>query len=642
MLDLIRKKQKSMIIKVVFWGIIATFVGTIFLVWGKGSDDSGRSTGPVAATVNGEIISSDVYQAYYSNRYNQLQSLYGSNIPEALLRQFNLEEQSLNDLIDRELLMQEADRRNIAVSSQDVVDSIAAIPYFQENGVFSKDRYIAVLQAQRMSAEQFENEQRQSLRIDKLTQQLQTDIEITPAQVEDEYRRRNETVRLEVLRFEPANFEKQVRIDEAGLEAFYAENREGYRVADKVALAYLEFKAADFRDEAAIDEAELEKTYRRSRADYEVPEQVHAAHILIKVPAGADDATRAKKKAQIEAALEKLKAGEDFAALAKRTSEDGSASQGGDLGFFPRGRMVKPFEDAAFALPAGTLSEIVTTQFGFHIIKVLEHQDARVKELAEVRDEVMALAREQKAVQLAYEKALDAYNLNRKDGSIEKAAADFGVKLQTTTLFSRNDLIPGLGGKPEISAAAFALQQGEMARPIRDGDSTYLLAVAEKQPSYIPELAEVRASVEKAYRTKEARTLAEQAASDALAALKETVSLKDVARKTGGLLRTSEAFSRANGDLIPGLGSSKELAEQAFALTAEAPLAPAVYTLGDIFVVAALKERTPADPAKLDESKREELRNALLEQKKMDRVDEVLAELRKQAEIVINIKFDRG
>ena len=146
MLDLIRKKQKSVIIKVVFWGIIATFIGTIFLVWGKGSDDSGAgASGPVAATVNGAMISSQAYQTYLSNLYDQLQGLYGSNIPEALLKQFNLEEKSLNDLIDRELMRQEAARRDIEVSRQEVVDSIAAIPVITSYSIHYTKLYDAGL-----------------------------------------------------------------------------------------------------------------------------------------------------------------------------------------------------------------------------------------------------------------------------------------------------------------------------------------------------------------------------------------------------------------------------------------------------------------------------------------------------------------
>jgi len=643
MLDLIRKKQKSVIIKVVFWGIIATFIGTIFLVWGKGRDGSGGSGGPVAATVNGAVISDVAYQTYYNNLYDQVKMAYGGGqVPEALLKQFNLEEQSLNTLIERELLRQEAERRDIEVSRQEVIDSIATIPYFQENGAFSKDRYVALLQAQRISPEQFEADQRESLRIEKLTEQVQADIEITPDEIEAEYRRRNDKVRLEVLRFEPGNFTGKVTVETEALETFYAGEREAYRVPDKIALAYLTFKAADFVAEATVSEAELEKVYRRNRGSYEVPEEVHAAHILIKVPANADAKTREAKRAKIDEIRAKAVAGEDFAALAKRYSEDSTRNQGGDLGFFPRGRMYKPFEDAAFALADGALSEVVTTQDGFHVIKVLEHHDARVKELDEVRDEVTAAAKQQKAVQLAYEKALDAYNLNRKEGSIEKAAADFGATLETTALFTRGEAIPGLGNKPEISGTAFTLAKGELARPVRDGDTTYLVSVAERIDTYIPELAKVRAPVEKAYRAVQARVLAEQAAGDALAALKEGKALKDVSRASGGLLRTTEPFSHANGDIIPGLGSSEALAAEAFALTPEAPLAPEVYTVGGTYVVAVLKESTPADMSSLDDAKREELRSALVEQKKADNVKDLLATLRDQAEIVINIQFNRG
>jgi len=407
-------------------------------------------------------------------------------------------------------------------------------------------------------------------------------------------------------------------------------------------LAYLTFNAADFVADAPVTDADLEKYYRRNRGNFEVVEQVHAAHILIKVPEDAAAETREQKRAKIDEILEKSRAGEDFAALAKRYSEDGSRSQGGDLGFFPRGRMVKPFENVAFSLPAGEISDVVTTQFGFHIIKVLEIREARVKPLEEVREEVTAGAKEQKALQLSFEKALDAYNLNRKGGSIEQAASDFNAEIEITPLFERNNPVPVLGSNPEIQTAAFALKQGELARPVRDGDTTYLIAVKEKQASYIPELAEVREQVINEFRAEQAKKLAEQAAQDSLANLEEGATIKQAARQTGGLVRTSESFAQANGDIIPGLGTSKELAEKAFELTPDNPLAPQVYNINNVYIVATLKEKSEADMGKLDEAKREELRTALVEQRKSEVVDALVEGLREQAEIVINLKFNKG
>jgi peptidyl-prolyl cis-trans isomerase D len=236
MLDLIRKKQKTLILKAVFWAIIATFAVTGFMAFGDGQPRQGP-TGGVAATVNKTEIGFDEYQTAYSNLYNLYQSIYREQFTPALEKELRLRQQALDALIEQALLLEEGERLGLKVSQKELVDAIAKIPVFQENGVFSRELYLQVLAYQRLTAETFETMQRRQLLVDKVRTQLQAGVTISEQDIEEEYRNRQEQVNLAFLRFSPAPRERLVQVDEAALEAFFAEHRQQYRTEERVALS---------------------------------------------------------------------------------------------------------------------------------------------------------------------------------------------------------------------------------------------------------------------------------------------------------------------------------------------------------------------------------------------------------------------
>lgn len=635
MLDLIRKKQKTVIVKIVFWVIIAAFVGTIFLVWGKGSEGDGADN-TVAATVNGDRIGFEEYQAAYRNLYELYQNVYREQFTPALEKQLQLDQQALNTLIDQTLLLQEGNRMGIEVSKTELVDSIAKISAFQENGVFNRDRYLQVLAYQRLSADGFESMQKNQLLVDKVRAQLQAGVTVSDQDVEEEFRTQNEKVNLAFVKMTPALFESKVKIEEAPLAAFFAEERESFRIPETVALRYLQFEPDRYRDEVTTSDEEIEKFYRRHLDRFAVEEQVKASHILIKLAKDADDKTRNKKRGLAEKILAEARAGKNFADLARKYSDDpGTAAKGGDLGYFPRGAMVPAFEAAAFILKPGEFSDIIETPFGLHIIRSEGYIEAGIKPLAEVIDEVKAGLAEEKVRQIALEKAMDAYNINRKNGNLEAAAKTNDLGLKETGFFSRQDAIDGLGNTPEISAAAFTLKEGELARPVVLPQGVILFAVKERKESRLPELAEVRTKVEQAYRRAQGKVLARQAADEILAALGEGKKLSDLARKHNLTVEETGLFARAYGDFVPRIGNASDLAKAAFELTKESPVAPAVYEISGSDVVATLKARQEADPADLDAAKREELKQTVLTRRQEEAIKNKLETLRDVAELSI-------
>jgi peptidyl-prolyl cis-trans isomerase D len=635
MLDLIRKKQKTVIIKVVFWTIIAAFVGTIFLVWGKGSDQGGQSAS-AAVTVNHTRISFDEYQRAYSNLYRLYQNIYRDQFTPALEKQLRLKQQALDSLIDEMLLLQEARAQGLEISKKELVESIAQIQAFQENGAFSKNRYLEVLAYQRLTPDDFETMQQRQLLVEKMRDRLQGEVAVSGEEIEQEYRNQNEKVNLAFVKLPPTLFESRVKISGEELQAFFADHREEFRIPESIALRYLQFEPGRYADEVTFDEEELKKYYRRHLDKFEIEEQVKASHILIKVDQDADEALRKKKRELAEKILKDVRAGKDFAKLARTHSDDaGSAARGGDLGYFARGAMVPAFEGAAFALKPGQISDIVETSFGFHIIKAEGYVEPGVKPLADVLDEVKEGLREEEARQLAFEKAMDAYNMNRRTGDLEAAAAANDLGIKETGFFGRGEPIDGIVNAAEISAVAFSLNEGELARPVNLPQGIFLFKVKERRESRLPELGEVRSQVEQAYRSEKSKELARQAAEEILAGLKEGKKLKALAGKFGVKAEETDFFTRSYGAFVPRLGSAEDLASTAFTLTSEAPVADEVFTVDGKYVVAKLEEVRPADMSDLDQAKRDQIRETLLARKQEEVFSDKVQELREKAKIVI-------
>jgi peptidyl-prolyl cis-trans isomerase D len=525
---------------------------------------------------------------------------------------------------------------DISVTQKELVDAIAAIPAFQENGAFSKERYLQVLNYQRMTPEEFENMQRRQLLIDRVRERIQSGITLSDADIVEEYRQQNEKVDLAFVRLAPARFEEKVRIDDKSLGDFFAGRREEFRIPESIALRYIVFEPSRFEKEVSFEEGELEKYYRRNLDRFDIPEQVRAAHILIRVASDAGDIMRQQKRQMAEKLLAEAKAGKDFAQLARQHSEDpGSAAKGGDLGFFPRGAMVGPFEEAAFALKPGEISGVVETPFGLHIIKCEGRIEAGIRPLSEVAGEVKAALKIEKARQLALEKAMDAYNMNRKGGSLEAAAKASGLGVKETGFFSREEAVEELGNRPEVAAAAFTLKEGELARPVELPQGVVLFAVKARRESRLPELAEVRAEVEQAYRREQAKTLAREAAEKLLTAVKAGEKLETLARQQGEAVEQTGLFSRSYGAFVPKLGNAENLAKAAFTLTRISSPTPEVYEIDETFVVAALADRREADPTGLTTAQKDELRQTLLTRKQEESLAARLKELREKAEISI-------
>ncbi len=637
MLDLIRRKQSSVLVKVVFWTIIAAFVGAAFIgalySRNKGNDQD------VAVKINGERVTFGDFRTAYDNMRRLYQNIYRDRFTPEMEEQLGLERQTLERLINQALLLQDADDRDIEVSKKELVEAIARIPAFQVEGAFNKAQYLDVLKYQRMTSEEFEDGQRRQLLIEKVRQQIEESAAVSEEEVAEEYRRRNEKVNLAFVRLAPTLFEDDVKVTDEVLQGYYNEHQEQFRVAETVSIHYLKFEPASYEKDVDLGDEALQAYYRRHQAQFDVAEQTKASHILLRVDAGADPKVKQKKRQLAEKLLAQIKTkdNKNFAELARLHSDDaGSAAKGGALGYFARGTMVPAFEEAAFSLQPGQVSDIVETNFGYHIILCQGRIEAGIKDLADVIDEVKAGVVKEQSRQLAIEKAMDAYNIHRKSGDLAAAAEANGLAVETTRAFEQGSTVPGIGKAPELNGAAFKLKEKELGRPVTLADAIYLPALKERNPSHVADFAKVRAAVEAAYRRQESHGLARQTAEKLLAEVQGGKSLSAAARKIKEKVEETDFFSRSYGTFVPRIGSAAGVAEVAFDLNKEKPAADKVFEVAGKFVVVAFKARQQADMAKLDAENRAELEKVLLARKKENLLETRIKELRKEADIDVH------
>ncbi len=617
MLNSLRKYSSSVGVKILYG-----FLAASFLIWGVGA--VGMDQVDVVAEVHGDRITRqqlDNETSMLQRRFEEM--LKGATLPRSL----DLRGRALDQLIDNALLRYEADRLGLEVTEGELVNAITTMPELQENGRFNRDLLERVLQMQRDRGE-FESQVKQDLINQRMRSLVVDGVQVSDAEVAERYKQDREQIDLIVAKVTAASQADAVQLTDDDLQKWLADNAERYRTPQRVKVRYVAYTPKDFAALAAPSDDAIKAYYDEHRDDrFTEQEQVRASHILISVPPDADDAAKAAARKKAEDVLAKAKAGGDFAALAKEHSGDpGSASKGGDLGFFPRGRMVSQFEDVAFTLEPGTISEIVESPFGLHIIRVDEKKAGGPQPLEQVREQIVTTLTDERGLELAHKQA----DTDRRAVVQGKSLADAvgGRPVQETPAFAATDEVPGVGRVKAFTDAAFALDLNQPSDIIEGDDVLYMLTPIERIEPTVPPLAEVRARVEADAKKSHAEKLAKERA-DALHAKAKDVGLAKAAEEMGIALEETGAFERRSG-AVPKLGMAPDLRSDAFTLTTESPLAPRTYTVNGDGVVVALKARTPADVAGLEAAKAE-LKETLLQQKQQEALMAFMNQLKERA-----------
>ncbi len=625
MLDFIRKGASSWMIKFLLGAIVI-----VFIFWGVGSFRSQRMD--VVAKVNGEKIMAETYQHEYQKTMEQYSKMFGGSIPENLMKQLNIKQQVLDNLINKVLISQKAAEMGIRVSDKEVQQAILGIPAFKVNGVFDKRAYQAALRNARLSPAGFEAQVRESLLMEEIRALLGAGLAVPDAEAKEHYLYENQEINISFIKVDSSECESDVKYTDKELEEWFNSHSEQYRTQPKIQLSYLLFDTSKLKKEVKVTDEEIKDWYETHKEDYHQEEQRRARHILLKLPKDAsEDEVQAKKK-QIEEIRASIEKGEDFATVAKEVSEDpGSGKNGGDLGFFNRNSMVKPFANAAFSMKKGEISQPVRTRFGWHIILLEDIRPERTIPLAEVKDKIKEKIALQQAKKLAWDKANAAYDEVIQMGSLEDYAKSAGVKLATTPLFSKGTAPVMLGRNPEVLSGLFALSKGELSSLLDVPAGVLIAELSEKQSPYIPEFKDVKARVVGDYIREKARELCREKARAMLEEAR-TKGLQAVCAEQGCKVQETGFFKRtdsaANGKL-PG-----QVAKSALSLYSGKIYPDSIEESGNSFYILAFNKAKQADMDGFA-AKQKEISQKLLKEKFQTVFQGWLQHAREQAEIKV-------
>jgi len=589
--------------------VVLTFV--VFYIPDFLSISTGAAPSQVLANVEGNPITVGTFTRRYATQMNAYRQAYGGQMNEQLLRQLGIDRQILQQLVDEEAMVAEAKRQGITVSDVEIRERILNMPAFQENGKFVGElRYRQALQFNTppFTVTEFEENIRRALMIEKLRSSVAGWIAVTDPEVADEYRRRNEKVKLDVVPITADAFKGQVTATDADLQAQFDKNKESYRIGEKRKMKYALVDVDAVRANMTVPDSEVEGFYNQNRQQYSTPAQVRASHILFKTE-GKDENT---VRQQAEAVLKRAQAGEDFAALAKQFSEDDSnKDKGGDLDYFGKGRMVPEFEAAAFAMKNGQISDLVKTQFGFHIIKVVDNQPEVVRSLDQVKPEIVDQLRWQKAQQAAEAQAKALASDAKTPADLERLAKERSVEFRESGLFSASDPIDSLGVQPELAATMFGLKEGEVSTPQRVARGWVIGTVSGRQDAYVPTLAEVKDKVRADVVRDKSAALAKERAAAIAADLKTAKDFAAAAKKHNLEVKPTDLVAR--GAAIPDIGMSEEVDQAAFSLPVNG-VSDAITTPSGTAIIR-VTERQDVSDAQIA-SGRDELREEMNQQRR--------------------------
>ena len=635
MLESFRKRRNSAFIVVAFAAIII-----VFIFWGVGPSGNGENDSSVVATVNGEAIAYREYANLYKKELEYYKETFKEQFTDEMARKLNLKQKAVDILINRALAIKEAKAQGMKVTPEDVQQAIMAIPAFSKDGAFDKELYFKVLSSNRINPAEFEKSVESDLMTARIREKVLKDIAVTDEELKDRYFKENRKVDLSFVAIDGADSKKSISVTDEEAKAYLAKNASDFMAPARISAFYAFAGYEDMAARAEFTEEEIKGYYEANKNRFETQAAVKARHILLRPDPKAADAEKAKAEARekITGLLTKVKGGARFADLAKAFSQDpGSASQGGDLGWFQKGIMIKAFEEAAFSLNKGDVSGVVETEFGFHIIKVEDKKDGGFLPLNEAEPSIKQALAADKAKTLAREAlmALDAKVAQAKTPEeIKKAAAeDKALKGALTGMFTEDDMGVELARNERLRSAAFSLTPGQAGRIVDTEEGAYLVRVIERKDAHVPDFAEVASDVkaiiadEKSYKQAEVR---------ARALLERAIKGEDLAvmaRAEKLRMEQSGFFARTEG-FMPRTGIFVGDKEALFSLASGAYYPEVVSHNGRhyIFRLSGVKE---ADEAAF-EPRKEELRARLLAEKQDEALSVWLKGLREKSKIKVN------
>jgi peptidyl-prolyl cis-trans isomerase D len=593
----------------ILFGVVIGILALSMLLYlvPQGSNTAESATDVVARVGDQTVTLSDIQQQLNQIRQQnqvppQLEGLYARQI--------------LNQIVFQKEVEYEAKRLGITVSDKERADRIKQyVP-----GAFNGDTFAGmdtyareVRQRFQLTVPAFEEEVRNSLVLEKFRKLITDGISVSPAEIEEEFHNQNEKVKLDYVVIKPEDLVGKVVLDEAEIKTFYDQNKSKYQIPEKRVVRYALVDLGQFRQNTQVSDDELKVAYQENIQQYQVPNRFHAQHILL-LTTGKTDAEVAEVKTKAEDILAQAKKkGANFEDLAKKYSEDpGSKAKGGDLGWLVQGQTVPEFEKATFDLNNGEISGLVRTQYGFHIVKLIEKESAHTKTFDEVKDSLktpMLLQKvDQQAGSLADKISADIRQSNKV--SLDEVAQKYHLTISETAALGPNDPLLALGTSKETREQVSNLRMGELSLPVRTDRGYVVLSLKQILPAHQGTLEEVKEKIAADLKEQKSSQQARAEANELEKRVKGGEKIDAAAKSLGLESKNSEPLARTGS--IPGVGSGKQLGG-AFSLKGGDLGAPV--NLGTNWVVYVVAEKTEANPAEFEKQKKT-LTDQLLQSKR--------------------------
>lgn len=487
MLELMRRHAYSWMTRLVL-GLIVL----VFMFWGIGSGVF-EQVDPIA-TVNGSPILPGEVDRQANQMRQTLQSMYGANAAR-VLQGMNIRLEAVNRIIESRLIEQEARALGIRITDNELEKRLTSEQAFLVNGQFDFRTYQEILRDQNYLPAEFEDVMRSQMMNEFMRRMIDDGVQASPEEIRHAYNLRNERVALAFVEIPYPRYTATIAPTKEQVADFYKTNSEQFREPERASIAFIHYRPLLLAAQVTPSAKDLESYYKRFlRSRFSYPDRVHARHILIRAPEGATTAQQDAARAKAESLLAQIKAGRDFSKLAEKNSDDlATRREGGDLGLFARGQMIKPFEESAFKMKAGDVA-VVETEFGFHVVKVDEFQPAHEDTLEQARPAIIEALRTEAGAKLARE-ALNQDRAAADQGrNLEEIAKSRGLDAVETPKFARGGTIAAAPAAHRLSEVAFELEPGQV-RVVTDGDNFYLMKLLSKEPARIPPLAEIEPAV---------------------------------------------------------------------------------------------------------------------------------------------------
>lgn len=615
------------------WIVIGLIIIT-FALFGLGSYLQDKSRVYAARVNDVEITPRDLQNAYQQQRA-QLEQQMGESFDPAAIDERQLRKTALDTLVQQQLILQQAEAEGFMVSDQYLAGFIHALPSLQEEGVFSKDLYQRLLYQKGMTPAEFEADVRRRLLSTQYLQGLTETAFVTDSEINEAYQIQHQARDFEYLMLSHMSLFGESDVSDAEVEAFYNDNTDQFMAPEKVKLAFVRLRKSELAKGVEVDPTELEAYYNEKKQGLAKQEQRRASHILIQVDADADEAAISAARDKAQAILEKVRAGESFETLARENSEDpGSADNGGDLGYFAKGSMVPEFDEAVFAMQVGETSDLVRSQYGFHIIRLTDIKASKIPDFEEAKAELKQELQMQKASDLFYdelERLTDISYENPHD--LQPVADALGLEIEQSDWIWKNNP-QGLGQYPKVVAAAFSedvLEAGNNSEPVEiSPDEVIVLRVTDRQAAHLKPLEEVRTGILARLNVMKASELAEKQGEALLQQAREGTPLKDLEKSD------AVSYAEVNRATLATQGQNPYLMKKVFQIQTDTlPALEGFHLQNGDYAIVRLKAIHTAELEKMSETEKQQLRRGIEAMRRTAALSALIDDLRSAATIDI-------